>query len=104
MSRVEKDTRATSGTASVRAKIEPSATFHTLRHTYTSALAMRGVIAAQLGHGDTRMTEKHYTHFAPSYVADTVRAALPGFGIIDETNVVALQPKATGLDSPNNCR
>ncbi len=72
--------------ASQRAGIEPAATFHILRHTYASALAMRavpmGVIAAQLGHADTRMTEKHYAHLAPNYVADTIRAALPAFGII----------------------
>ena len=81
--------------ASRAAKLDPPATFHILRHTYASALAMRGtpmgVIAAQLGHSDTRMTEKHYAHLAPSYIADTVRAALPGFGILGETNVVPLQ-------------
>ena len=81
--------------ASRAAKLDPPATFHILRHTYASALAMRGapmgVIAAQLGHSDTRMTEKHYAHLAPSYIADTVRAALPGFGILRETNVVPLQ-------------
>jgi len=42
--------------ASARAKLEPAATFLILRHTYASALAMRGVpmgvIAAQLGHAD----------------------------------------------------
>jgi integrase len=42
---------------------------------------MRGVplnvIAAQLGHSDTRITEKHYAHLAPSYVADTIRAHFP---------------------------
>ena len=47
-----------------RAEIEPAITFHILRHTYASRLAMRGVplnvIAKQLGHSDTRMTEKHY--------------------------------------------
>jgi hypothetical protein len=42
-----------------------------------------GVIAAQLGHADTRMTEKHYAHLAPSYVADTVRAALPPLGVVE---------------------
>jgi integrase len=77
--------------ASRMAKLDPPATFHILRHTYASALAMKGapmgVIAAQLGHSDTRMTEKHYVHLAPSYVADTVRAALPGFGILAEMNV-----------------
>ena len=81
--------------ASARAKIEPAATFHILRHTYASALAMRGVpmgvIAAQLGHADTRITERHYAHLAPNYVADTVRAALPALGIVDKSNVTALK-------------
>jgi len=78
--------------ASARAKIEPAATFHILRHTYASALAMHGVpmgvIAAQLGHSDTRMTEKHYAHLSPNYVAETVRAALPALGILDNTKNV----------------
>jgi integrase len=43
---------------------------------HVSTLAVRGVpmgvIAEQLGHADTRMTEKHYVHLAPSYVADTI--------------------------------
>jgi integrase len=81
--------------ATVRAKIEPATTFHILRHTYASALAMRGVpmgvIAAQLGHSDTRMTERHYAHLSPNYVAETVRAALPTLGILDNTNVVSLK-------------
>ena len=80
--------------ASTRAKIEPPATFHILRHSYASALAMRGVpmgvIATQLGHSDTRMTERHYAHLAPSYVAETIRAALPDFGSGKKSNVVAL--------------
>jgi integrase len=81
--------------ASARAKVEPAATFHILRHTYASALAMRGVpmgvIAAQLGHADTRMTERHYAHLSPNYVADTVRAALPALGIVDKSNVTPLR-------------
>ena len=48
-----------------------------------SALAMKGVpmgvIAAQLGHSNTRMTEKHYAHLAPSYVANSY--ALSIFGL-----------------------
>jgi hypothetical protein len=35
------------------------------------------VIANQPGHADTRMTERHYAHLAPSFVADTVRRAMP---------------------------
>ena len=52
------------------AKIKPAISFHVLRHTHGSTLAMRGVpmgvIAEQLGHADTRMTEKHYAHLAPA--------------------------------------
>jgi hypothetical protein len=49
-----------------------------------------GVIAAQLGHADTRMTEKHYAHLSPNYVADTVRAALPVLGLVQKSNVATL--------------
>ena len=53
------------------ARISPAASFHVLRHTYASHLVMAGaplqVVAANLGHADTRMTEKHYAHLAPSY-------------------------------------
>lgn len=80
--------------ASGTAKLDPPATFHILRHTYASALAAKGVpmrvIADQLGHADTRMTERHYAHLAPSHVADVVRAALPGFGIIEPSNIHSL--------------
>lgn len=68
--------------------------FHILRHTYASQLAMKGVplpvIAAQLGHADTRMTQKHYAHLAPSYVADVVRASLPTFGIVERSKITRL--------------
>ena len=39
------------------------------------------VIAAQLGHSDMRMTERHYAHLAPSYVGDAARAAFTNIGI-----------------------
>jgi site-specific recombinase XerD len=59
----------------------PAVGFHVLRHTHASILAMRGVpmavIARQLGHSDTRMTERHYAHLAPNYVTDTIRANFP---------------------------
>ena len=80
---------------SERAKIKPAVSFHVLRHTYGSTLAMKGVpmgvIAEQLGHADTRMTEKHYAHLAPSYVADTIRAHFPTLGITGESNVAPIQ-------------
>jgi integrase len=50
-----------------------------------------GVIAAQLGHADTRMTEKHYAHLAPSYVAQTIRANFPVLGIGDDAEVIPLR-------------
>jgi integrase len=50
-----------------------------------------GVIAQQLGHADTRMTEKHYAHLAPSYVADTIRLHFPVLGIAGETNIQPLK-------------
>jgi len=70
-------------------------TFHELRHTYASRLVMNGVplavTAAQLGHSDTRMVEKHYGHMAPSYVADTVRAAFSHMGIVEKTNLLSIR-------------
>ena len=63
------------------AKIRPAISFHVLRHTHGSALAMRGVpmavIAEQLGHADTRMTEKHYAHLSG------IRAHFPTLRIIE---------------------
>jgi integrase len=80
--------------ACAASRIEPPVNFHGLRHTYASRLAMRGVplvvIAAQLGHADTRMVEKHYGHLAPSYVAETVRAAFGSLGILESSNVVPI--------------
>jgi integrase len=67
--------------ACARAGITPEVGFHVLRHTHASILAMQGVpmavIARQLGHSDTRMTERHYAHLAPNYIADTIRANFP---------------------------
>ena len=51
------------------------------------------VIAAQLGHADTRICEKHYPHLGPSYVADTVRAAFGELGIVEPDNVTTLKEK-----------
>ena len=79
-----------------RSKISPPISFHILRHTHASHLAMSGVplmvIAHQLGHADTRMAEKHYAHLAPSYIADAIREGLPKFGITETSNVRTLRP------------
>ncbi len=68
--------------------------FHILRHTAASHNVMGGVplpiVARNLGHADSRMTEKHYAHLAPSYVADTLRKYAPTFGTVETTAVVPL--------------
>jgi integrase len=83
--------------ASHRAGISPSVNFHILRHTHGSHLAMSGVpmgvVAAQLGHADTRMTEKHYAHLAPSYVAQTIRANFPVLNLSEKSQIVPLRKR-----------
>ncbi len=49
-------------------------------------------IAAQRGHADTRITEKHFAHLSPHYVSTTVRAAFGAMGIVaDDGNVRAIE-------------
>ena len=77
------------------ARIKPEISFNILRHTHGSTLAMKGVpmgvIAKQLGHADTRMTEKHYAHLSGGYVADTIRAKFPTLGIGGDHKVAPLK-------------
>jgi integrase len=81
------------------AKIRPAISFHVLRHTHGSALAMRGVpmavIAEQLGHADTRMTEKHYAHLSGGYVADTIRTHFPTLGITGQATAAPIRSAKT---------
>jgi integrase len=67
--------------ACLNARIDPPVSFHSLRHSYASALTKAGVplqvVASALGHADARMTEKHYAHLAPSHVAQLIRDNLP---------------------------
>jgi integrase len=76
------------------AQIVPVISFHILRHSHGSLLAMRGVpmgvIAKQLGHSNTKVTEKHYAHLAPNYVADMIRAGAPRFGFKPSKKVIPL--------------
>jgi integrase len=80
--------------ACARAKIEPSASFHCIRHTYASHMAMAGapllVVAKNLGHADTRMVEAHYGHLSRSYIADEIRRAAPRFGIAANDKVAPI--------------
>jgi integrase len=79
--------------ASAKAQI-PKTSFHDLRRTYGARLALRGVpmavIAEAMGHKDERITRKHYAHLAPSYVSKTVRAAIAGLGVVEQSNVVPI--------------
>ena len=81
--------------ANEAARLDPPASFHTIRHTYASHMVMAGVplmvVAKNLGHSDTRMVEKHYGHLAPSYVANTIRSLAPDLGQVEETNVVPME-------------
>jgi len=77
------------------AGIDPPASFHILRHTYATHLLQAGaplpVIAANLGHSDTRMTERHYAHLVPSHVAQVIRATMPKLWLVDSGPLVALR-------------
>ena len=67
------------------AKIIPAASFHILRHTFASRLAMKGVpmhvIAAALGN-DEAICARHYAHLSPSYISDTIRQHAGGLDIV----------------------
>jgi len=81
--------------ACTAAKISPPVSIHILRHTTGSLLAMNAapmpVISHQLGHADSRITEKHYAHLAPSFVADTIRSSMPTLGIVEGSNVAPMK-------------
>jgi integrase len=74
------------------------ASFHELRHTYASGLVNAGLpmayVAAQLGHKNTRMTEKHYGHLDRAALTKAIRELAPKLGLGETPNVVPL--KVTG--------
>jgi len=77
------------------AGIEPPISFHELRHTYASMLVNAGCplvyVAEQLGHSDTRMTERHYGHIRPDAKAAAIRAAMPDLGITEPSKIQKLK-------------
>jgi integrase len=81
--------------ACAQAKIEPSANFHCLRHTYASLAIMAGapliVVAKTLGHASTKMCEQHYGHLSTSYVTDVVRNTAPRFDIKPSRKIIPLR-------------
>ena len=62
------------------------------------------VVAANLGHADTRMCEKHYAHLAPSYVAQAIRAAAPDLDISEPSNVERLEASDCRWAQYKRCR
>jgi integrase len=77
-----------------RAKLTPPIGFHGLRHTWASLAVMNGVplmiVARNLGHANTRMCEAHYSHLAPSYVTEAIRAHAPRFGFTADKKIASL--------------
>jgi integrase len=74
-----------------RAKINPPVGFHQLRHTWASLAIKAGIpmpiVARNLGHADTRMTERHYAHLAEDHVTQTIRERAPRFGKVVSSKV-----------------
>ncbi|WP_158322688.1 tyrosine-type recombinase/integrase [Acidisphaera rubrifaciens] len=83
--------------ACVHAAITPPISFHGLRHSFASRLAMRGVpmavIAAALGNSEA-ICARHYAHLAPGYIADTVRLALGRLAEPTNSNLTQLRRSA----------
>lgn len=77
------------------AEITPAISFHILRHTFGSILAMRDVslqvISTLLGHSDTRITGRHYAHLMPSYITGVLKENLPSFGETEQSNLLPLK-------------
>ncbi|HEX5418473.1 MAG TPA: site-specific integrase [Gammaproteobacteria bacterium] len=67
------------------AGIDPSISFHGLRHSYASLAIQSGMalvaLARNLGHADTRMVEKHYGHLSNQYMREQVTRHAPVFGL-----------------------
>jgi quinol monooxygenase YgiN len=51
------------------------------------------VVTQNLGHVDTRMVEKHYSHLSRSFFADAIRAGAPSFGF--NRDFIALDATST---------
>ena len=72
----------------------------TKTHAFDSPVPHQGVpmavIAAALGHVDTRMTERHYAALAPSYIADMIRSNLPKLGLVEPDKIVGLPRRSKG--------
>jgi integrase len=81
--------------ACAAANISPPINFHAIRHTTASLLVEKGVplafVAEMLGHSDTRMVSRHYSHLAKSIVHEAIRAKLPSFSVRADRSVKRLR-------------
>jgi integrase len=81
--------------ALARAKIGKKISFHSLRHSHATALAESGVpilvLAKNLGHTTTRMTERYYVHLSSAYEADQIRAGVPDTGFKPDRKLTSLK-------------
>ena len=85
--------------ACLAAKIVPAVSFHILRHTFASRLAMKSVpmavIAAALGNQEA-ICARHYAHLSPSYISDTIRLHAGGLDIVPADAVIVPMRAAAG--------
>lgn len=78
--------------ACARAKIDPPATIHELKHTFCSLALKAGMLMWQLSKatGTSMVTlERHYGHLADAELKAAVQAHVPSFGV-EETNVASI--------------
>jgi hypothetical protein len=52
------------------------------------------VLADNLGHKDTRITERHYAHLSKGYKQEMIRTYAPTFGLIDKPKPTLVQMPA----------
>jgi integrase len=76
----------------------PVVGFNSLRHTWATIAVENDMplqlVAANLGHRDTKMVEKHYGHIRESYKDKAIRATAPEFGLMEsDPTVVPIRVK-----------
>ncbi|MCH9694932.1 MAG: tyrosine-type recombinase/integrase [Gammaproteobacteria bacterium] len=83
--------------AVAKAKLDPSTSLYTLRHTRATNLLENGapllVVANSLGHQSTVMAEKTYLHPGDDYLLDQQRDATPDFGLPADKKIVSIDRK-----------
>ena len=97
--------------ACAAAGISPPVGIHQMRHTWASLSVMNGVpllvVAANLGHADTGMVEKHYGHLTEDYKDRAIREGALGSALSNHRRQTkscgsALRGFATGSGKPKS--